>query len=176
MTKLNKNMNGSTDAKVITRRQVLVRLGVATNIIYATPCIFKISAAHASGSSGASSSSGPSGGGAGGGEPSGSSSGPSGGTTGPSASSSGPSNSTSGPSGSIDGAAARKAVRNKKILTLRKIIRSVEKETGADVISHKLRLVNKKYIYHLKIVTREGAVKKIMIDASNAVILSDGVS
>ena len=161
----------SKKQRQLSRRQVLIRLGIATNIIYATPALFEISAAHASEASG------PSGGsnsGSSGPSDSGDSSASS--ATGPSGPTSGPSEATTGPSGTVSGEDARKAVRKKKILSLRKIIRSVEKETGAHVISHRLTLMDKQYIYHLKIKKRLGIVEKIKVDASNASIVSEGLS
>ena len=179
MTHSNDKSVISNNTQKLTRRQVLVRLGIATTIIYSTPAMFEISAAHAStasGSSGSSSSSGPSDSNGGSSGPSEPSSGPSGGATGPSTAVSGPSAATSGPSGTVSGAKARKAVRKKKILPLRKIVKTIEKETKANVISQKLKLVNKQYIYQLKIVTKRGIVKTIKVDAATAKIINEGLS
>ena len=168
MQKNNKRKVSSTN-RLATRRQVLIHLGIASGLIYSTPTVYEISAAHASGASGGGNS-GSSGGGesssASGGENSGASSGDTSGTSGASG----------GGTSGVSGGTARKARKSKEIRPLRSLIKSVETETGGRVISHKLKVVEKKYVYYFKIVSAKGVVDTIVVDASNAAILALGTS
>jgi uncharacterized membrane protein YkoI len=162
MQKNNKSKVSSTSG-LATRRQVLIRLGIASGLIYSTPTVYEISAAHASNASVASG--GGNSGSSGGGESSG-------------ASDTGETSGTSGASGGgtsgVSGGTARKARRRKEILPLRSLIKSVETETGGRVISNKLKIVEKKYVYHFKIISAKGVVDTLVVDASNAAILALG--
>ena len=139
MQKNNKSKVSLTN-RLATRREVLIRLGIASGLIYSTPTVYEISAAHASNASGASGggNSGSSGGGesssaSGGGKNSGASSGDTSGTSGASG----------GGTSGVSGGTARKALKNKEISSLKSLIKSVETETGGRVISHKLKVVEK---------------------------------
>jgi uncharacterized membrane protein YkoI len=171
MQKNNKN-KASTTNRLATRRQVLIRLGIASGLIYSTPTVYEISAAHASNASSASGgeNSSASGGGESSGVSSGETSGASGGET------SGTNGASGGGTSGVSGGTARKAQRRKEIRPLRSLIKSVETETGGRVISHKLKIVEKKYVYYFKIVSAKGVVDTIVVDASNAAILAFGAS
>jgi len=65
----------------------------------------------------------------------------------------------------------RRAVQQKKILPLGEIKRIVEKKTKSEIIKIELERKNRRWVYELKIVNRQGRLLEVYVDASNGTIL-----
>lgn len=78
------------------------------------------------------------------------------------------------PDGSVDHDRARRAVENHQILPLQRVLASVHRAHGGRVIEVELEHNSGRYLYELKLVTTDGRILELEVDAATGV-MTDGV-
>jgi uncharacterized membrane protein YkoI len=69
---------------------------------------------------------------------------------------------------------AFRALREGDARPLTEIIATVKKEIGGDVVGVEFESESGRYVYEIKIVTPDGRLREVYVDAMTAEILSDG--
>lgn len=170
----------TNDSPDKSRRAALLRLGLGAVVAYAAPALTTLSQAYASEGSAGSGGSGGGSGGAGGDGGSGGSAGGSSGSAAASATASAAS-AASATSGASDGDTAtishrdhrraQRAVSEGRALPLNEVLKTVHGSLGGRLISVKFRENQDTSRYVFKVVTNEGRLVEVNVDARTATIV-----
>lgn len=168
----------TNDSPDKSRRTALLRLGLGAVVAYAAPALTTLSQAYASEGSGSGGSGGGSGGAGGdggsGGGGSGGGSGGSAGSVAASAAASAASGASEGDRATIshrDHRRAQRAVREGRALPLNEVLKTVHGSLGDRLISVKFREYQDTTRYIFKVVTDEGRLVEVNVDARTATIV-----